>query len=340
MILVTADLHLHEWQSWSTILPSGRNSRLQHGVSVMEHMLSRLKSGDSMLFLGDFFDNRRSISVNVLHAAAEILEKIPSGVEMVLMCGNHDQHLQDGSINSLSIFKGNRNIRVIDEPSTVHLLDGTQVCLIPYSDDFVAVRHHIKTMAKSHPGTILGLHHTILGSVMNGGQRADWGLSGEDLLESEFSHVISGHFHSPQRHYVGSPYQIDRGETGYSKRFLEISDGKTTSVPLNLAPEFLDVDFSAECEREGLIHGSPRFITLRHPIQDTEAARKMAERINGMGHSMVNLLPVRQDAQPGLLESDDITDIGPAGQEVSIARWLKSRGKSHLYETAVKRMNT
>ena len=184
-----------------------------------------------IIFCGDFFHYRDEISVKTLNFAKDFLDKFDK-FEIMMITGNHDAWYKDTSeINSLSILKGYRNIKVFD---TLEVLDwydsnkkaafcpwGTKLTDIPSCD-------------------IVFGHFELENFKMNSFKICDHGDKPEDLAEKA-PLVFSGHFHLRAKRnfgkseiiYVGNPFEMDFGDSMQSKGFYILD-------PDNFSYEFID----------------------------------------------------------------------------------------------------
>ncbi len=182
-----------------------------------EWFVKELKSRDirDVVFCGDYFHTRDEVSVDSLHFGVKLLELF-SDFNLTMIVGNHDCFLKDSSdVNSLSPFKGWKNVKVVDKVFTVDSHDkkinfipwGIKLNDIPVCD--VTFGHFEITMFK-----------------MNSFALCEDGFVAEDLLKKSPS-VFSGHFHLRDEKYydmgrivyVGNPFQTDYNDAGSTKGF-------------------------------------------------------------------------------------------------------------------------
>lgn len=246
MITVLADVQLHAYANFARITPSGRNSRLQNGVDAIKFAVDAADGG-YLIILGDLFEDRRSLTIDVMNAALESIEYASSRLKGVYMVvGNHDQYYRDGSIHSLRAFSHMSGVEVVSSFHTAQM-DGTEVFMAAFHEDPSVVKKWIATRAPSaFSPTLLCVHQAVFGAEADGGflYNAGDALTVQDLRPSAFDHVLIGHFHSPQTlsenvHYVGSPYQIKANEIDQVKRIAAIDGGaRLTWLPVPGMPTF------------------------------------------------------------------------------------------------------
>ena len=249
MILLTADIHAHNFTDFNSPTKKGRNSRLMAIMGAMQRMLDYGNKHDAKDFviIGDLFHSQTKIDVDVVSEVSSMLYDIKGcGIDVTIICGNHDQYLRDGSCNSVSQFRGIAN--VVTEPKIVHLNDAI-LFAVPYIDDQEKLQDALDQMALHAKGikentTILGAHLAVDGSFVGSFEyqvKTHVGL--KNLHTSAYSLVFLGHHHKPQEldegvYYVGSPVQHDKGERGETKVFWAVNaDGAVETIPTE-APEF------------------------------------------------------------------------------------------------------
>ena len=174
-----------------------------------------------VFFLGDFVDDRRSVSWKVLNMLSSN-DLIDPDLNYTMIAGNHDCYYKNtNKLNALRELFGNKpNVRIIDnEPETLHF-DGKEFLFIPfmnkenYDSCLTAIRESTADFCFGH--------FDISGATMMQGIESKSNLKPTDF--SHFKHVFSGHFHLSQKinniYYVGSIGQFDWGDHAKLKRFL------------------------------------------------------------------------------------------------------------------------
>ena len=204
-----------------------------------DSMIERLeKDGiNTIVFLGDFFHNRSTISVDTLNATSKFLDKFRNfNLHMIL--GNHDLYYDKiYDVSAVNIFNGYPNIKVYTKPT--HVKFGSRDCLmcgwgynpLEYSADVLFTHAEIssfKLNRKSPP--------------------CDMGLKCSELLPN-YKLIYSGHFHLRQSkeynngsvRFVGNPFQMDFSDERSEKGF-DILDTETLEyefVENTTSPKFV-----------------------------------------------------------------------------------------------------
>ncbi len=213
----------------------------------------RKRNLNRIIFCGDFFHYRDEISVKTLNFAKDFLDKF-NEFDILMITGNHDAWYKDTSeINSLSILKGYRNIKVFDK---LKVLDwnntgkkaafcpwGTKLADIPESD------------------LVFG-HFELENFKMNSFKICDHGDNPEDLA-AKAPLIFSGHFHLRAKRtfgnseiiYVGNPYEMDFGDSMQSKGFyiLDEEDFSYEFIDNKITPKHIKLFLS-------------KLITLNNPL--------------------------------------------------------------------------
>jgi len=260
-VLFTADVHAHNFSDFATILPGGRNSRLQAILDTLEVMReyavrNKLKH---LVILGDLFHNQKSVEIDVLFGVSEYLKAIvESGIKVIILAGNHDHYSRDGKFHSLLQYHSD-NIIVVDSDVQSIDADGVKLYCVPYTDDKDLLVERLETAAEQadiddeeEDGDVVKVlcaHLSVDGGTVGSFEhKLKARMTSSDLNPECFDYVLLGHYHKPQMltkntYYVGSPIQHTRGEMGERKTFTHISsDGSIDTIPTN-APEFMDMTY-------------------------------------------------------------------------------------------------
>jgi DNA repair exonuclease SbcCD nuclease subunit len=229
------------------------NSAYWHGVALKWAKWLRddlrAKGIKDIMFCGDWHHNRSEISVSTLQVSADILE-ILGEFNMISILGNHDVYYKHRiDVNSLSIFKGRKNINIIDKPQTIKAFNRT-ITLCPWETS-------TEDIPKSD--VVFG-HFEIETFKMNQYKVCEEGTKIKDILaKSEL--IISGHFHT--RHekkyskgtilYVGNPFQMDFGDVNNTKGYhiLDLETLNYEFFPNTVSPVYKKLKLS-----ELILHGN------------------------------------------------------------------------------------
>lgn len=215
------------------------NSPTWHAISLdwAKWITSELKKKNikEIIFCGDFFHSRSEITVNTLHHASTLLEEFDD-FNITMIVGNHDAFYRHNStVNSISIFKGRKNINVINEPTVVQKC-GRELFFAPWGTP----------VDKMHSCDIIFGHFEIESFKMNTFKICDHGLKADELIKLA-PLVISGHFHLREERnykkgtilYVGCPFELDFGDAGSTKGYyiLDLPSMKYDFYPNEVSPK-------------------------------------------------------------------------------------------------------
>lgn len=194
---------------------------------------------DDIIFCGDWHHNRNEISVSTLQISADILD-IFSEFNLFVIIGNHDiyyKHRTD--VNSLSIFKGRKNVHVIDKVTTITYND-KKITLCPWNTD-------VELIPESD--AVFG-HFEIETFKMTANKICDHGVKISSLLKKS-PLTISGHFHTRHERvfqagtilYVGNPFEMDFGDVDNKKGFhiIDLSNMKYTFFENTISPKHVKI---------------------------------------------------------------------------------------------------
>jgi DNA repair exonuclease SbcCD nuclease subunit len=190
----------------------------------------------TILHLGDFFDNRTTISVQDIDFVVNWFAKrlVDDGIQFYVTLGNHDVAFKNTNrIHSLSILKAAapNNVTVIEEANE-YLFDGNRYLLVPW----INAENYQDTMSKisntPDKGDVIVAGHFELSGFLHykNSIPATHGLDAS--LFKDFKELWSGHFHHKSKignaRYMGSAFHLnwqdyndDRGFHFYDGTLLE-----------------------------------------------------------------------------------------------------------------------
>lgn len=202
-MIIFSDLHLNEKTAdvvFNEVLPGLKEACLDN-------------SGHSLVCLGDFYHLRYKIDVEIQNKVLDYFNDLKvNGIDVVLLVGNHDQANEKGD-HALRPFSELSNVTVIDEPCIY------KTCVwLPYRKDKQIL---IDFLDSVHINRIVFIHHGIQGF-----EKSNSIIDSDGIIYpfQKFHKIICGHYHKRQNlgniYYVGSPYQINAGESGQEKGYM------------------------------------------------------------------------------------------------------------------------
>ena len=199
--------------------------------------------------LGDVYHDRKSIDIDVNNLCIDIFEQLAQIIPVYIINGNHDLSKKTNKGNSSLRSLGNiDNVTVIKEPTMLQFMEGrkniAKVAAIPYLGD---CNDENKELVKFDKRADYAFMHTDISKM-----KFDNGMTivGAGDAEKFAGKVISGHIHKRQETdkvvYVGSPYQMSRGDIDNQKGIykLVLSTGEMIFTPNNYSPIFQKIDIT------------------------------------------------------------------------------------------------
>ena len=199
--------------------------------------------------LGDVYHDRKSIDIDVNNLCIDIFEQLAQIIPVYIINGNHDLSKKTNKGNSSLRSLGNiDNLTVIKEPTMLQFVDGrkiiAKVAAIPYLGD---CNDENKELVKFDKRADYAFMHTDISKM-----KFDNGMTIVGAVDAEkfAGKVISGHIHKRQETdkvvYVGSPYQMSRGDIDNQKGIykLVLSTGEMIFTPNNYSPIFQKIDIT------------------------------------------------------------------------------------------------
>jgi DNA repair exonuclease SbcCD nuclease subunit len=206
-----------------------------------------------IIHLGDWYDDRKSLSIPVINKSMEICEKISkNNIILYLVKGNHDQYyVNEPEPTSLSHLKKFENIILVDKEP--YYLDNEHI-LVPWGFD----------ITKLPPNSVLFGHFEINGFVTNysGHTQEKSKLNISDF--SKFTGVFSGHFHKSSKnnniHYIGSPYPMNFNDIGDKRGYYIFSNKEYTLKEFTSAPKFVRIFDTEDLTEENITGNFVQFV--------------------------------------------------------------------------------
>lgn len=204
------------------------------------------KSDSVLVCLGDVFHDRKAIDIDVNELCIDTFERLACMLPCYIINGNHDLSKKTNKGNSsLRSLTNIKNLTVIKEPTLMKFKNGTRqvasAAAVPYLGDN---NEENKWLIEFSGKAEYAFMHTDISKM-----KFDNGMTIVGAVDAEkFSgRVISGHIHkrqeTPKVIYVGSPYQMNRGDIGNQKGIytLELETGEMIFHPNEYSPVFQKV---------------------------------------------------------------------------------------------------
>lgn len=291
---------------------------------------------DILIQVGDWHHVRESTNVRIQNVSFEVAkvltDRFKKGVHVIL--GNHDVYYKDKTeVHSLiGMDKMFNNFYVYDSPTKININGIHKILLMPWIDS----TDKFKKELDRFPGTdYMFCHADIKGAALSKTTKLEHGVEYSDL--TGFKKIYSGHIHIRQSKnnliYVGTPYQMDRGDSGNSKGFYVL-------------------DLEAEKISERFIENttSPRFLKfnakdlMQMPLDEALSLMRNNFVDIYIDHSFASIFPItklvdllkesemrRLEFQPYSLESSEVIDMDQSINNYEwnifdvLSEYLKSR---------------
>ena len=201
-----------------------------------------VSDGDIIVHLGDLFDNRNIIPINLLNFGMDIIEEISKIAPLHIIIGNHDLYSKSASeINSIRPFKYIPNVEIYSSPRILNY-NNLNILMMPYIEKRV---EQIKVIEDNKNCDYLFCHSDLNGCKMHLNSVAHRNNDKIDIDSfKSFRKVRSGHIHLVQTNknftFVGSIFQMDRNDIGDQKGIFVIDTENDTEefFPNTYSPVF------------------------------------------------------------------------------------------------------
>lgn len=202
----------------------------------------KVKQGDIIVHLGDLFDNRNIIPINLLNYGMDIVEEISKIAPLHIIIGNHDLWSKSASeINSVRPFRYIPNVKIYSSTEILEY-NGLKILMMPF---FEKRLDQIKVIDENKNCDYLFCHSDLNGCKMHLTSVAHKNADKIDISDfKSFSKVKSGHIHLVQSNdhftFVGSIFQMDRNDIGDQKGIfvIDTNDGTEQFFPNKVSPVF------------------------------------------------------------------------------------------------------
>lgn len=209
-------------------------------------MVQNLVQNDDNYFLavlGDVYDDRKSIDINVNELAIDIFETLGQILPVYIINGNHDLSKKTNkgntSLRSLTNIPG---VTVIKDPTILKVKPKTKILSNIIAIPYLGSHEEENKCLLEHSGkTDYALMHTDISQM-----KFDNGMTIVGAVDSTIykGKILSGHIHKRQELsnviYIGSPYQLRRSDIGNDKGvyILNFNDNNIQFIVNNFSPIF------------------------------------------------------------------------------------------------------
>lgn len=192
----------------------------------IDNFIKKIKEENinNVIFLGDWFETRKSVNVKIANDSHDILKKFKdNNIMLYMIVGNHDMYMKESTeINSVNIYEEINSIKIIKD-TTIKILDNKKLMFVPWNCNIT-----------ENADYIFG-HFSFQGAIYSNNMVNEHGMNPNEMTESG-PLIFSGHFHRNHDYdykkgkiiTIGSPLQLSWGEINEDKGFyiLDLSNGK------------------------------------------------------------------------------------------------------------------
>lgn len=248
---------------------------------IMEKHLSKK---DIIVFLGDLFDNRNIVPINILNYAQYILERMSKICQVHLLIGNHDiYNKSDNEINSLKAYNYIPDVYVYETTTKIEF-NGKKILMMPWIEE---KKEQIEILKKYSGADYLFCHSDLNGAKMHLTSVAHRNQDKIDVEEfNGYKNVYSAHIHLVQKNknftFVGSIHEMDRNDIDNQKGIFVLDTNKDTElfIPNNISPKFKKIYINKEEDIELLTENVTKnwidlFISNNLLVNNRKLRRKM-----------------------------------------------------------------
>lgn len=184
-------------------------------------------------FLGDFFDNRQLLDINVLNTGIDIVIELADILPIYFLTGNHDIYKKyDTDINSIVAFRYIPNVTIYEKPVIITNKE-SKILVLPWINTTLNEEKYL--LANTYDYVFA--HANISGFKFDNGKDISSSVATDFFKFKNIKRLFSGHIHKRQTinnfTYIGSPYHTKRSDIGNTKG-LYIFDPKENSFEFTL----------------------------------------------------------------------------------------------------------
>jgi hypothetical protein len=211
---------------------------------------NKISSNDIIVILGDFFDNRNIIPINILNYGIDIIEEMSKIAPVHMIVGNHDLWSKSTSdVNSIRPLRYIPNVKIYNK-SEIFEYNGIKILMMPYIENRL---DQIKIIEENKKCDYLFCHSDLNGCKMHLTSVANKNSDKIDIENfKSFKKVKSGHIHIRQQNnmfeFVGSIFQMDRNDIDDQKgiTIMDLESNTEEFIPNKISPVFKKIKIVKE----------------------------------------------------------------------------------------------
>lgn len=224
---------------------------------------------DILIHLGDFFDNRKHLSLTALDYATEIGSMVNTTFsDSYFILGNHDLFYKDRYFpTSHQVFNEYSNIHVISEPTVID-----NILMVPWQLE--NDRYHPYANLNDYKTRFCMGHFDINGSKMGLNTKDASGCRFKVSDFSQFEMTLSGHFHTIGNYpnnvkFIGAPYHQTFADSG-NRGFYLWDNGNIVLIHFTDYPEYVSLEAKDDLYDKEQIEGKVVRLTFYQDYGNTK----------------------------------------------------------------------
>lgn len=263
---------------------------------------------DAIIQAGDWNHVRESSNIRIADRSREIFEifdeTFKRGVHIIL--GNHDVYYKDRTdVHSLKDIPAiYNNIFVHEQPSVLNINGIHKMLMLPWEHDFEQLSRKVASYIGK--ADYIVCHADIKDFRLNKWVKLEHGLHKNEL--KSFKKIWSGHIHIRQEYenmtYLGTPYQLDRGDhgniKGYYKLNVEGPDIIEEFIENTVSPRFVkykadDILNKSLSEVKEMFNNNFVDILISSELAKVFPITQFVELVKDSGHRLIEFYPYKSD---------------------------------------------
>jgi len=179
------------------------------------YLKENFKKEDILFILGDWFDNRQLLDINVMNKSIDLIFDLSDILPVYFMTGNHDIYKKNVTdVNSLAAFRFIPNVTIFEKPIVI-TNKNSKILILPW----IGNGEKEELYAKANKTDYIFAHTDIAGFKYDNGYNIREGAKLQRL--PGVKKLYAGHVHKRQEHknsiYIGSPYSTKRSDIDNKK---------------------------------------------------------------------------------------------------------------------------
>ena len=163
-----------------------------------------LKKGNILFVIGDWFDNRQLLDINVMNKSIDLIFDLADILPVYLMTGNHDIYKKNNTdVNSLAAFRFIPNVTIYEDPVII-TNKKNKILILPW----IGNGEKEEFYAKANKTDYIFAHTDIAGFKYDNGFHIRNGARLKKL--PGVKKLYSGHIHKRQEHKDSIYIEIGR----------------------------------------------------------------------------------------------------------------------------------